>query len=128
MRVERFSLFFPPKLLGVRRGETEYTLGAVPIGGYVKITGMNPEELAQRPPEVARRAYYAQPPWKRVAVILAGPSMNLLVAFALFWAVLISGNIGGVVTIEKLNPSVQTIVTSPTVLGVDRSSAAAHVL
>jgi regulator of sigma E protease len=64
MRVERFFLFFPPKLLSVRRGETEYGIGAIPLGGFVKITGMNPdEELA---PEVAPRAYYNQPVWKRV--------------------------------------------------------------
>jgi len=45
MRVERFFLFFPPKLVSVRRGETEYGIGAIPLGGFVKITGMNPEEL-----------------------------------------------------------------------------------
>ena len=45
MRVERFSLFFPTKLLAITRGETEYSLGALPLGGYVKITGMNPEEI-----------------------------------------------------------------------------------
>jgi regulator of sigma E protease len=45
MRVERFFLFFPPKLISVRRGETEYGIGAIPLGGFVKITGMNPEEL-----------------------------------------------------------------------------------
>jgi regulator of sigma E protease len=45
MRVERFFLFFPPKLASVRRGETEYGIGAIPLGGFVKITGMNPEEL-----------------------------------------------------------------------------------
>jgi regulator of sigma E protease len=45
MRVERFFLFFPPKVVSVRRGETEYGIGAIPLGGFVKITGMNPEEL-----------------------------------------------------------------------------------
>ena len=42
MRVERFSLFFPPKIVGIRRGETEYMIGAIPAGGFVKITGMAP--------------------------------------------------------------------------------------
>ena len=71
MRVERFSLFFPPLLARVRRGETEYAIGAIPLGGYVKITGMSPhEELS---PEVAPRAYLNQPPWKRIVVIAAGP-------------------------------------------------------
>src|SRR6185295_2008580 len=45
MRVERFFLFFPPKLVSIRRGETEYGIGMIPLGGFVKITGMNPEEL-----------------------------------------------------------------------------------
>lgn len=89
MRVERFSLFFPPTIARVRRGETEYALGLLPLGGYVKITGMNPEE--ELPPEVRARAYFAQPVWKRVVVILAGPAMNLLLAFLLmfifFWQI-----------------------------------------
>jgi regulator of sigma E protease len=50
MRVERFFLFFPPKLWSRRRGETEYGIGAIPLGGFVKITGMNPEELEPRDP------------------------------------------------------------------------------
>jgi regulator of sigma E protease len=88
MRVERFSLFFGPLLVRFRRGETEYGIGPIPLGGYVRITGMNPnEELG---PEVAPRAYYNQPVWKRVVVILAGPAMNLLIAFflmlAIFWS------------------------------------------
>jgi regulator of sigma E protease len=48
MRVERFFLFFPPKVVSVKRGETEYGIGAIPLGGFVKITGMNPEELEPR--------------------------------------------------------------------------------
>ena len=52
MRVERFSLFFGPLLLKFRRGETEYGVGPIPLGGYVKITGMNPEE--EMPDEVRR--------------------------------------------------------------------------
>jgi regulator of sigma E protease len=83
MRVERFSLFFPPKIWGVRRGETEYMIGAIPAGGYVRITGMNPNE--DIPPEVVHRAYYRQPVWKRLVVIGAGPAMNVLVAFAILW-------------------------------------------
>ncbi len=81
MRVERFSLFFPPKLIGIKRGETEYAIGAIPLGGYVRITGMVPGE--EMPPEVEHRAYYNQPIWKRIVVIAAGPAMNVLVAFLL---------------------------------------------
>jgi len=83
MRVERFALFFPPLLFTVRRGETEYGIGAIPLGGYVRITGMNPAE--EIPEDVAHRAYYRQPVWKRVVVISAGPLMNVFVAFAILW-------------------------------------------
>ncbi len=81
MRVEKFSLFFPPTLFSRKRGETEYAIGAIPAGGYVKISGMNPDE--DLPDEVRTRAYYAQPVWKRIVVIAAGPAMNLLLAFVL---------------------------------------------
>jgi regulator of sigma E protease len=88
MRVERFSLFFGPLLVRFRRGETEYGIGPIPLGGYVRISGMNPNEVL--PPDVAPRAYYNQPVWKRVVVILAGPAVNLLIAFLLllgiFWS------------------------------------------
>jgi regulator of sigma E protease len=79
MRVEKFFLFFPPKLTSVKRGETEYGIGAIPLGGFVKITGMNPEE--ELPPGVAHRAYYRQPVWKRIAVTGAGPAVNIVLGF-----------------------------------------------
>jgi regulator of sigma E protease len=88
MRVERFSLFFGPMLFKVRRGETEYGIASIPLGGYVRITGMNPHE--QIPPEAVPRAYYSQPVWKRVVVILAGPAVNLLIAFAIVWGLFLS--------------------------------------
>src|SRR4051812_7859351 len=81
MRVERFSLFFPPLLLKKKIGETEYAIGALPLGGYVKISGMNPSE--ELPDEVRTRAYYSQPVWKRVTVIAAGPAVNLVLGFVL---------------------------------------------
>jgi regulator of sigma E protease len=83
MRVERFSLFFPPLLAKVRRGETEYAVGAIPLGGYVKITGMNPHE--EIPEELAPRAYFRQPVWKRIVVISAGPAVNIVIAFLILW-------------------------------------------
>jgi regulator of sigma E protease len=83
MRVERFFLFFPPKLWSIRRGETEYGIGAIPLGGFVKITGMNPDE--ELPPEVAPRGYYHQPVWKRIVVIAAGPFVNLVIAFVILF-------------------------------------------
>jgi regulator of sigma E protease len=84
MRVEKFSLFFPPTLLKKKVGETEYAIGAIPAGGYVKISGMNPDE--DLPAEVRDRAYHAQPVWKRIVVIAAGPAVNLVLAFVLLFA------------------------------------------
>ena len=83
MRVERFFLFFPPKLVSIKRGETEYGIGAIPAGGFVKITGMNPEE--KLPPEIEARGYYHQPVWKRIVVIAAGPAVNIVLAFLIFF-------------------------------------------
>ncbi len=93
MRVERFALFFPPLIVKVRRGETEYGIGAIPLGGYVKITGMSPAE--EIPPEVAHRAYYNQPVWKRIVVILAGPVVNIVIAIVLVWVLLMTSNLFG---------------------------------
>src|SRR3954468_459205 len=112
MRVERFALFFPPVLFKVRRGETEYGIGAIPLGGYVRISGMNPRE--ELPPEVQSRAYYLQKPWKRIVVILAGPGVNLLIAFVLLWAIFVLHG-------KPDHPTHR-------VYAVDKSSPVAHVL
>src|SRR5947209_9092666 len=89
MRVERFSLFFGPMPIKRKWGDTEYGIGVIPLGGYVKITGMNPNE--ELPPDVEHRAYYNQPVWKRIVTILAGPTVNIVIAFVIAWALLYSG-------------------------------------
>ena len=102
MRVERFALFFPPLLWKTTRGETEYGIGAIPLGGYVRISGMNPYE--ELPEEVQPRAYYRQPPWKRIVVILAGPVMNVIVAFVLIWGLyVVHGTFEPTNTIEQVS-------------------------
>jgi regulator of sigma E protease len=83
MRVERFFLFFPPKLASIKRGETEYGIGAIPAGGFVKISGMNPDEVLPEGEE--HRGYYHQPVWKRIVVIGAGPAVNIVLAFAILF-------------------------------------------
>jgi regulator of sigma E protease len=128
MRVERFSLFFPPTIARIKRGETEYAIGAIPAGGYVKITGMNPEELEDLDPEATRRAYYSQPPWRRIAVIVAGPGVNLAIAFVLFWAVLFSGNVTGGASLNNLDPSLHAIRTNTSVLAVEHGAPASGLL
>src|SRR5690349_18981157 len=100
MRVERFSLFFPPLIWRRKRGETEYAVGAIPLGGYVKITGMNPAE--EIPPQHAHRAYYRQPVWKRIVVIAAGPLVNIVLAFVILVGVFMS--IGTIEPPPKVGP------------------------
>jgi regulator of sigma E protease len=85
MRVERFFLFFGPTIWSFRRGETEYGVKSIPLGGYVKISGMNPEEKV--PPEHEGRCYYRQPVWKRIVVTAAGPAVNIALAFAILFFV-----------------------------------------
>jgi regulator of sigma E protease len=89
MRVERFFLFFGPTLWSFKRGETEYGIKSIPLGGYVKITGMNPEEVV--PPEHEDRAYYRQSVWKRIVVVAAGPAVNIALAFAILFFVFFTG-------------------------------------
>lgn len=114
MRVERFFLFFPPKVISITRGETEYGIGAIPLGGFVKITGMNPEE--EIPPEVEHRAYYKQPVWKRIVVIAAGPLVNIVLALVLFFILAVGFGLD--------DPDEPT----NTIRGVDSSLAAADSL
>ncbi len=121
MRVEKFSLFFPPTLFSKRRGETEYAVGLIPAGGYVKISGMNPSE--DLPDEVRTRAYYAQPVWKRIVVIAAGPAMNLILAFVLLFAFifLIGGETGSnkVGVVEKNYPAATVLKPGDRLVEVD---------
>lgn len=86
MRVERFSVGFPPKVFGKKIGETEYVVGATPLGGYVKISGMVDEsmdaEFASSEPEPWE--FRAKPIWQRIVVITAGVIFNILLAFVIF--------------------------------------------
>ena len=130
MRVERFALFFPPLIAKVRRGETEYGIGAIPLGGYVRITGMNPNE--EIPPEVADRAYYRQPVWKRIVVISAGPLVNVVVAFLIFFCLFVFKGVftttATVDAVQKGTAAAQALRPGDKVLAVDGRSGAPEVL
>lgn len=87
VRVEKFSLGFGPKILGFRRKETEYLISLLPLGGYVKLAGENPEEeLKNEPSEFASRSV-----GDRVRIVIAGPIMNLVLALLLFPVVFMIG-------------------------------------
>jgi membrane-associated protease RseP (regulator of RpoE activity) len=83
-KIEEYFLGFGPKLWSMRRGEIEYGVKAVVVGGYVKIAGMNPYQPV--PPEDIPRAYGSKPPWQRALVIFAGPATHFLIAAILFGA------------------------------------------
>lgn len=86
MRVEKFSVGFPPKILGFTWGETEYVLGLTPLGGYVKIVGMvdesmDTDSLSEEPKEYEFRA---KPVWQRILVITGGVLFNFILAAVIF--------------------------------------------
>ena len=85
MRVETYSLGFGPRIAGFRRGETDYRLSAIPLGGYCKIAGFSPDEPAAQDP-ADTGSYANKPAWRRFLVIAAGPGVNYLLAFAIIAA------------------------------------------
>jgi regulator of sigma E protease len=87
VRVLTFSLGFGPKLLRYKRGDTEYAISAIPLGGYVKMSGENPDEsLTGRPDEFMSRTK-----WERFLVYIMGPLMNLALAVVVMAVVLYQG-------------------------------------
>ncbi len=86
MRVERFSLGFPPRLFGIKWGETDYCVSATPLGGYVKISGMIDESMdtdhLEKEPEPWE--FRSKPVWQRMIVISAGVIFNMLLAAVIF--------------------------------------------
>jgi len=85
MRVEKFYVGFPPAAWKRVRGETEYGVGLIPLGGFCKISGMTENETATLPDEAKPRAYYNQKVWKRNLTIFAGPLFNFLVAIVILF-------------------------------------------
>jgi regulator of sigma E protease len=94
MRVDEFGIGFPPKLFGIKKGETEYTFNALPVGGFVRIWGENYEDKAELTPaeEADRgRGFSARPKWAQALVLVAGVTMNILFAWFLFSLTFILG-------------------------------------
>lgn len=89
MRVDRFSIGFPPRAFGKKVGDTDYCISWIPIGGYVKISGMidesfDNEHLRQEPQPWE---YRSKPIWQRMVVISAGVIMNILLAILIVWGI-----------------------------------------
>lgn len=110
VKVLTFSVGFGRKLWSIQRGETEYRVAAVPLGGYVRLGGENVEEATGDDP----REFLSKPRWQRILVYLAGPAMNVILAIAIFAGLFMVG-------IEVTN-----LTSVPPVIGeVDAGSSAA---
>ena len=83
VKVQKFSLGFPPSMIKRTWGETEYILSWIPLGGYVKLLGEDPESMDDIPPEDLPRAFTNRPLFHRMAIVLAGPMFNYIAAVVL---------------------------------------------
>ncbi|SEG01313.1 RIP metalloprotease RseP [Algoriphagus boritolerans] len=86
MRVEKFSIGFPPKIAGFQWGETEYSIGAIPLGGFVKISGMVDESMdtEQMSSEPQPWEFRSKPAWQRLIVMLGGIIVNVITGIIIF--------------------------------------------
>lgn len=86
MRVEKFSIGFPPKIAGFQWGDTEYSIGAIPLGGFVKISGMVDESMdaAQMASEPQPWEFRSKPAWQRLIVMLGGIIVNVVTGIIIF--------------------------------------------
>ena len=118
IRVEQFSLGFGPRIFSWKKGNTEYTICAIPLGGYVKFAGDNSEEFKGQPDE-----YLAKSTGQRARVILYGPLLNYLLAFLCFWLIFFVGfpnltcRVGGL--IENLGAAKAGVEVGDKILAID---------
>src|SRR5919108_3779181 len=90
VKVLRFSIGFGPRLFGFARGETEYRIAALPLGGYVKMAGDDPTEDVA--PQDRGRGFLEQRPWRRFVIAFAGPAMNLAFPALIYFAIQLGQN------------------------------------
>ncbi len=125
VEVQRFSIGLGPKIFGFTKGETEYVLSAIPLGGYVKMGGMDDEVMArveggetEEPRQPSDRDFDAKPIWARTFVISAGVIMNMLFAFGVYTFVVAKWGLPeldttrvGLVLAETLPPGTEALGT-----------------
>src|SRR5439155_21391208 len=113
IRVLKFQLGFNPTILSVRRGDTEYSIGALPLGGYVKMAGESPEEVRTGQPD----EFLSKTKWERFQVLIMGPTMNILLALVLTAVVLYRG--GEVLSYQDQPPVVGVVTEGSTAAKAD---------
>jgi membrane-associated protease RseP (regulator of RpoE activity) len=112
MKVTKYFAGFGPTLWSFRRGETEYGIKAVPLGGFVKIVGMTPQDDDVEP-EDEPRAMWRFPVWKRTVVLSAGSITHFILGFALLW---ITASFVGMPNPELLDPQPAVVTVQPCVI------------
>lgn len=108
MRVDEFGFGFPPKLFGFKKGETEYTVNLIPLGGFVKIHGESGEERDDP------RSFASKPIWKRFLVLVAGVAMNVLLAWGLLTIGFIAGLPSAIDGVDFVGADVRDVNTQVT--------------
>src|SRR6185312_14074 len=83
VRVEQFAIGFGTRLLGFKKGDTDYRINLLPLGGYVKMSGENPMDTQTGDPG----EFTSHPRWQRFVIAVAGPAMNIILAVVLLTAV-----------------------------------------
>jgi regulator of sigma E protease len=86
VKVEKFSLGFGPQIISKKKSDTQYCINAIPLGGYVKLAGDNPEEYKGNSDE-----YLSRPPKQRAAIVFFGPLLNYVLGFLCFWLIFFVG-------------------------------------
>src|SRR3989338_2399556 len=121
MRVDEFGFGFPPRLFGIRRGETLYSINLIPLGGFVKILGEDGSQTVD-PKSFSNKSF-----WRRFSVLIAGVTMNVILA----WVLLSIGTTMGLPTLisenEQLPKSAKVSVTSVGIIEVASDTPAATI-
>ncbi len=123
MKVTEFFFGFGPRIWSTRKGETEYGLKAIPLGGYVRIIGMNP--LEEVSPTDMGRTYREKKFWEKSVVVLAGVGMNFLIAFVIFYGIVLANGVSEPLPVvdEVVATSLvgeETVPTPAAIAGVER--------
>jgi regulator of sigma E protease len=108
VRVLKFSIGFGPKIIGKKIGETEYVISAIPLGGYVKMFGEEPEDIVSE--EDRARSFKNQALSKKAMIVLAGPLFNVLLTFIIYTSLLMAGKEVPVPDLKNLMPVIDEVV------------------
>lgn len=111
MRVDEFGIGFPPKLFGIKKGETLYSLNAFPVGGFVKIYGEDMEAVGADDADARNCSFTSKSKWAQGAVLIAGISMNILFAWMLMVVVFTTG-VETSVTESEASENAKLIITN----------------